>query len=40
MGPLKGTSAHQMLTGEKVEDWLSMLGFPLGAASEALNIAA
>lgn len=27
-GRHKGTSAHECLTGEKVEDWLSMLGYP------------
>jgi hypothetical protein len=27
-GRWKGTSAHEMVTGDKVEDWLSMLGFP------------
>ena len=31
-GRWKGTSAHEMLTGEKVGDWLSMLGFPEGEA--------
>jgi len=39
-GRWKGTSAHEMLTGEKVEDWLSMLGFPPSVASEALDVAA
>lgn len=24
----KGTSAHEQLTGEKVDDWLTMLGYP------------
>jgi len=27
-GRHKGTSAHEVLTGEKVGDWLSMLGYP------------
>lgn len=27
-GRWKGTSAHEQLTGERVDDWLSMLGFP------------
>ena len=27
-GRHKGTSAHQCLTGEPVEDWLSVLGYP------------
>ena len=27
-GPRKGTSAHECLTGKKVDDWLSLLGFP------------
>jgi hypothetical protein len=27
-GRHKGTSAHEVLTGEKVNDWLSMLGYP------------
>ena len=27
-GRLKGTSAHQCLTGEAVGDWLTLLGFP------------
>ena len=27
-GRWKGTSAHELLTGEKVADWLSMLGYP------------
>ena len=32
-GRHKGTSAHECLTGVKVEDWLSMLGYPpTGAA--------
>ena len=27
-GARKGTSAHECLTGNHVEDWLSLLGFP------------
>ena len=27
-GRHKGTSAHECLTGERVEDWLSKLGYP------------
>ena len=27
-GRHKGTSAHQCLTGERIEDWLSVLGYP------------
>lgn len=27
-GRHKGTSAHECLTGERVDDWLSMLGYP------------
>lgn len=27
-GRHKGTSAHELVTGEKVTDWLSMLGYP------------
>ena len=29
-GPHKGTSAYESLTGEHVEDWLSLLGYPPG----------
>lgn len=29
-GRWKGTSAHEQLTGERVQDWLSLLGFPPG----------
>jgi hypothetical protein len=36
-GRLKGTSAHEQLTGERVEDWLALLGFP---SSEELAVAA
>jgi hypothetical protein len=36
-GRWKGTSPHESLTGEKVEDWLSMLDFP---PSRALAVAA
>jgi len=36
-GRWKGTSAHEQLTGEKVQDWLSLLGFP---SSEELAVAA
>jgi hypothetical protein len=32
-GRHKGTSAHECLTGERVEDWLSLLGYPPKAAS-------
>lgn len=39
-GRWKGTSAHESLTGERVEDWLSMLGFPRSGADEALATAA
>ena len=31
-GPHKGTSAHEMLTGERVDDWLTLLGYPPGEA--------
>jgi hypothetical protein len=31
-GRHKGTSAHEQLTGERVDDWLSVLGYPPGAA--------
>ena len=31
-GPHKGTSAHEQLTGEHVEDWLTLLGYPPGEA--------
>jgi len=27
-GPYKGTSAYEMLTGERVDDWLTLLGYP------------
>ena len=27
-GPHKGTSAYERLTGQRVEDWLSILGYP------------
>jgi len=27
-GPHKGTSAHQLLTGERIEDWVTLLGYP------------
>ena len=41
-GRWKGTSAHEQLTGEHVEDWLSMLGFPPSnsATMPALSAAA
>ncbi|MBI4872254.1 MAG: hypothetical protein HY814_11885 [Candidatus Riflebacteria bacterium] len=29
-GPFKGTTAHEMLMGEKGEDWLTLLGFAPG----------
>ena len=31
-GPHKGTSAHESLTGERVDDWLTLLGYPPGEA--------
>ena len=31
-GPHKGTSAHELLSGERVEDWLTLLGYPPGEA--------
>jgi hypothetical protein len=31
-GPHKGTSAHELLTGERMDDWLTLLGFPPGEA--------
>ncbi len=31
MGKHRGTSAYQLLTGQKVDDWLSLLGYPLVA---------
>ena len=31
-GRHKGTSAHEQLTGERVEDWLTVLGYPPSAA--------
>jgi len=31
-GRHKGTSAHECLTGERVEDWLNLLGYPPKAA--------
>ena len=31
-GPHKGTSAHEMLTGVRVDDWLTLLGYPPGGA--------
>jgi len=34
-GRSKGTSAHEALTGQKVEDWLTMLGFHPGGAAKA-----
>jgi len=30
--PHKGTSAHEQLTGERVDDWLTLLGYPPGEA--------
>lgn len=32
-GRNKGTSAYERLTGEKVEDWLTMLGYPPSASA-------
>jgi hypothetical protein len=34
MGKHKGTSAYELLTGQKVDDWLTMLGYP---SSERAN---
>jgi len=34
-GRWKGTSAHEAVTGVKVDDWLSLLGFPPGEAFAA-----
>jgi len=34
-GRWKGTSPHEALTGQKVEDWLTMLGFHSGVAAKA-----
>lgn len=34
-GRWKGTSAHELLTGEKVDDWLTLLGFPPSSARAA-----
>jgi len=31
-GRHKGTSAHECVTGERVEDWLTALGYPPAAA--------
>jgi hypothetical protein len=31
-GPHKGTSAHELLTGVHVDDWLTLLGYPPGKA--------
>ena len=31
-GRHKGTSAHEVLTGEPVADWLTLLGYPPGKA--------
>jgi hypothetical protein len=36
-GRHKGTSAYQCLTGVKVDDWLSVLGFPPSAPLQACN---
>jgi hypothetical protein len=36
-GRHKGTSAHQCLTGEHVDDWLSVLGYPPSAVSTLLH---
>lgn len=32
LGKRRGTSAYELLTGDKVDDWLSMLGYPLSQA--------
>lgn len=34
-GRWKGTTAHEMLTGEKVDDWLALLGYPPSSARVA-----
>lgn len=34
-GRWKGTSAHEMVTGDKVVDWLTALGFPTGRPASA-----
>lgn len=39
-GRWKGTSAHELLTGEKVDDWLTLLGFPPSEGRERYAIAA
>ncbi len=39
-GKRKGTSAHQMVTGEMVEDWLSLLGYPPSSKPVRLKPAA
>jgi len=39
-GRWKGTSALETLTGNKVDDWLTLLGFPPSPPSEAVAIAA
>ncbi len=39
-GRWKGTSAYELLTGDKVADWLSMLGFPPSETRERLAVAA
>jgi len=31
-GRLKATSSHEWVTGEKVDDWLTVLGFPPSSA--------
>ena len=28
MGKHRGTSAYELLTGDKVDDWLTLLGYP------------
>lgn len=28
MGKHRGTSAYELLTGKKVDDWLTLLGYP------------
>ena len=32
MGKHRGTSAYELLTGDKVDDWLTLLGYPPSAS--------
>lgn len=34
-GPHKGTSAYEMLTGKRVDDWLALLGYPPSTVAAA-----